>query len=242
VQGVNDPASPTGGTAQNWYTFSGSPVFVSGTQFTLAGDQTSTFQVNRRIRTQNSGGVRYSTITASVYTTLTTVTVANDAGVLDVGLNSVDYGLIEVGSTPSIPINQRLFTTSSPTFATVTSNLVGNVTGNVTGNATTTSQTNFAALFYLTTQVWADVNNIVSKTTNGYAKFANGLSLNWGTVILTGATTVTFPLAFTTACVAVIATPNITPQIITTGSYTTTHFVGTNTAGSVSVSYIAIGY
>jgi hypothetical protein len=242
VQGVNDPASPTGGTAQNWYTFSGSPVFVSGTQFTLTGDQTSTFQVNRRIRTQNSGGVRYGTITASVYTTLTTVTVVNDAGVLDVGLNSVDYGLIEVGSTPSIPLNQRLFTTSSPTFATVTSNLVGNVTGNLTGNATTTSQTNFSALTLLTSQVWANSNNPISKLSNGYINFANGFQIRWGTVTLTGATTVTFPLAFDVFCAAVITTPNITPQIITTGSYTTTTFVGTNTAGSVTVHYIAIGY
>ncbi len=247
VQGVNDPASPAGTTSQNWYTFAGSPVFVSGTQFTLTGDQTSTFQVNRRIRTQNSGGVRYSTITASVYTTLTTVTVINDSGVLDVGLNSVDYALIEMGSNPSIPLNQRLFTTSSPTFAsatipTVTGNLVGNVTGNVTGNATTTSQTNFSALTLLTSQVWADINNTISKAANGYANFANGLSIRWGTVILTGATTVTFPVAFNAACVAVIATPNVTPQVITTGSYTTTTFVGTNTAGSVAVSYIAIGY
>jgi hypothetical protein len=243
VQGVNDPASPTGGTAQNWYTFAGSPVFVSGTQFTLTGDQTSTFQVNRRIRTQNSGGVRYSTITASAYTTLTTVTVANDSGVLDVGLNSVDYGLIEVGSTPSIPLNQRLFTTSSPTFAGATiPTVTGNLVGNVTGNATTTSQTNFSALTLLTSQVWANSNNPISKLSNGYINFANGFQIRWGTVILTGATTITFSLAFDVFCAAVIATPNITPQIITTGSYTTTTFVGTNTAGSVTVHYIAIGY
>jgi hypothetical protein len=120
--------------------------------------------------------------------------------------------------------------------------LVGNVTGNVTGNATTTSQTNFSALTLLTSQVWANNNNPISKLSNGYINFANGFQIRWATVLLNGATTITFPLAFDVFCAAVIATPNITPQIITTGSYTTTNFVGTNTAGSVSVSYIAIGY
>ena len=41
IQGVNDPASPTGSTAQNWFTFAGSPVYVSGTQFTLSDAHTS---------------------------------------------------------------------------------------------------------------------------------------------------------------------------------------------------------
>ena len=247
ISGVNDPASPTGGVAENWFTFAGSPVYVSGTQFTLSGDQTSTFQVNRRIRTQNSSGVVYGTITASAYTTLTTITVANDSGALDTGLNSVDYGLIEIGTRPSIPLNQRLFTTSSPTFAsatiaTVTGNLVGNVTGNVTGNSGTTSQTNFTALTLNSSQVWANINNTIDKVANGYANFANGLSIRWGTVTLTGATTVTFPLAFNAACVAVVIIPQTIPQTITAGSYTTTTFVGTNTAGSITASYIAIGY
>ena len=244
IQGVNDPATPTGGTAQNWFTFAGSPVYVSGTQFTLSGDQTSTFQVNRRIRTQNSSGVVYGTITASAYTTLTTITVANDSGALDNGLNSVDYGLIEIGTRPSIPLNQRLFTTSSPTFASATiPTVTGNLVGNVTGNSGTTSQTNFTDLTLNSTQVWADINNTISKATNGYANFANGLSIRWGTVILNGATTITFPLTFNAACVAVVIVPNIISTIITTGSYTPTTFIGTNTSGaSIAASYIAIGY
>jgi hypothetical protein len=261
VQGVNDPASPTGGTAQNWYTFAGSPVFVSGTQFTLTGDQTSTFQVNRRIRTQNSGGVRYSTITASAYTTLTTVTVANDSGVLDVGLNSVDYGLIEVGSTPSIPINQRLFTTSSPTFASATiPTLLGavsapsGITGNLTGTASATSQTNFAALTLAGSQVWANSNNPASLGAPGYANLANGLQIRWGSATFnTTAATTSFALAFSNACqsVTVSTQSSGTPtdaKVVSGNNVTASSFdagltrVTVGGAGTQTGYYIAIGY
>lgn len=265
VQGVNDPASPTGGTAQNWYTFAGSPVFVSGTQFTLTGDQTSTFQVNRRIRTQNSGGVRYSTITASVYTTLTTVTVANDAGVLDVGLNSVDYGLIEVGSTPSIPINQRLFTTSSPTFASATiptllgavtasGGITANVIGNLTGTASATSQTNFATLTLASSPVWANSNNPASLGAPGYANLANGLQIRWGSATFnTTYATTTFALAFSNACQAVTVASQSTgtnndAKVLSASNLSAASFdaglvrVTVGTVGTQTGYYIAIGY
>lgn len=251
VQGVNDPASPTGGTAQNWYTFAGSPVFVSGTQFTLTGDQTSTFQVNRRIRTQNSAGVRYSTITASAYTTLTTVTVANDSGVLDVGLNSVDYALIEIGNNPSIPLNQRLFTTSSPTFASATipviaGNLFGNVTGNVNGG-TITGAGNFTALELASSLVWANSNNLASLTGPGYANFANGLKIRWGSnITVPGTGIISYAQAFGTNTLSVVAISH-QPAVNTNGAVTLSTFgaasftVFSNLAGA-PISYIAIGY
>lgn len=78
------------------------PTYVSTTSFTLVGDQTSTFEVGRRVKTTNSGGTVYSTIVSSAYTTLTTVTVANDSGTLDSGLSAVSYGLI-TSANSSIP-------------------------------------------------------------------------------------------------------------------------------------------
>lgn len=251
IQGVNDPASPTGGVAENWFTFAGSPVYVSGTQFTLSGDQTSTFQVNRRIRTQNSSGVIYGTITASTYTTLTTVTVANDSGALDTGLNSVDYGLIELGSNPSIPINQRLFTTSSPTFASATiSNVAGNLFGNVTGNVVGGSITgfgNFTTLQISGSPVWANSNNPVSLSGPGYANFANGLQIRWGTnVTVPGSGDITYSLAFSTNTLSATAVSH-QPSINTNGAVTltTAGFVASKfvvfSAGA-TISYIAIGY
>jgi hypothetical protein len=89
IPGVNDAAL----TADEWVS-GPTPTFVSTTSFTLVGDQTTTFHVGRRVKTTNSGGTIYSRISATAYTTLTTVTVVNDSGVLDSGLSAVSYGLL----------------------------------------------------------------------------------------------------------------------------------------------------
>lgn len=99
ISGVNDATSPA---ASEWIASGLTATFVSATSFTLLGDQTSTFNVGRRLKTVNTGGTIYSTITASVFTTLTTITVVNDSGVLDSGLSAVNYALLS-GSNPSAP-------------------------------------------------------------------------------------------------------------------------------------------
>lgn len=79
------------------------PTFVSGTSFTLVGDQTSAFHVGRRLKSTNSGGTIYSTITISAFGAVTTVTVVNDSGALDAGLSAVSYGLL-TADNPSTPL------------------------------------------------------------------------------------------------------------------------------------------
>lgn len=101
ISGIND----TSVSLDQW--ISGpTPTYVSTTSFTLVGDQTSTFNVGRRVKTTNSGGTIYSTITASAYTSLTTITVANDSGTLDSGLSAVSYGLL-TSTNISIPGGSR---------------------------------------------------------------------------------------------------------------------------------------
>lgn len=97
ITGIND----TTVTIDQWIA-GPAPTYISGTQFTLVGDQTTIFHVGRRVKTLNSGGSIYGTITASAYTSLTTVTVANDSGSMDSGLSNVWYGLISSvnGSSP----------------------------------------------------------------------------------------------------------------------------------------------
>lgn len=98
IAGVND----TTGSQSEW--ISGpAPTYVSATSFTLSGDQTSTFHIGRRLKTTNSGGTIYSTITNSVFGASTTITVENDSGNLDSGLSAVSYGLISQanGSDPA---------------------------------------------------------------------------------------------------------------------------------------------
>lgn len=92
VSGINDPA---GITAQDqWVLYGAAPTYISGTSFSLVGDQTGTFQIGRRVKTSNTGGTVYSSITNSVFGAVTTVTVSNDSGALDSGLSAVSYGLI----------------------------------------------------------------------------------------------------------------------------------------------------
>jgi hypothetical protein len=92
LSGTNDVSIQTG---VEW--ISGpTPTFVSGTSFTLVGDQRTNFTLGRRLKTTNTGGTVYSTIVVSAFSALTTVTVVNDSpGQLDSGLSAVTYGLLD---------------------------------------------------------------------------------------------------------------------------------------------------
>jgi hypothetical protein len=96
IAGVNDPSTLT-----EWIP-GPTPTFASAISFTLVGDQTGTFTVNRRVKTTNTGGAAYSTISASAFSTVTTVTVVNDSTTLDAGLSAVSYGIL-AKSHDSIP-------------------------------------------------------------------------------------------------------------------------------------------
>jgi hypothetical protein len=98
VTGVND----TGTTTSQWVDSGVTPTYVNATQFTLPGDQTTEFQVNRRIKATVTAGTVYGYISASVFGALTTVTVVLDSGTLDSGLSAVQLGLIT-------PTNTSLF-------------------------------------------------------------------------------------------------------------------------------------
>ena len=99
VAGINDVT----GAIDQWVLYGNAPSYINATSFSVAGDQTPTFQVNRRLKSVNTGGTVYSRITASAFAAgITTVTVANDSGALDSGLSTVSYGLLS-NDNPSIP-------------------------------------------------------------------------------------------------------------------------------------------
>ena len=55
-------------TPSGWVQYSSSAItFVNTTTFTIAGDVTATFTAGRRARTTNTGGTKYSTISASSF-------------------------------------------------------------------------------------------------------------------------------------------------------------------------------
>jgi len=90
ITGINDSST----TIDQWVVSGLTPTYVSATQFTLVGDQTSAFEVNRRVKFSVTAGTVYGYISVSAYTTLTTVTVVLDSGALDAGLSAVYLGLL----------------------------------------------------------------------------------------------------------------------------------------------------
>lgn len=124
LQGINDT---TTAAPDQWVASGLVPTFISTTSFSVLGDQTSAFQVGRRVRTTNSGGTIYSTITASVFGAVTTVTVVNDSGVLDSGLSAVSYGLLT-------PLNDSMPRGIFPIMTTLVNSLAADVNLNNTAN------------------------------------------------------------------------------------------------------------
>lgn len=88
--------------ATEWTDSGLTPTYVSGTSFTVPGNQTVNFHIGRRLKTTNSGGSVYSTISNSVYGAVTTITVVNDSSTLDSGLSDVYYGFLSANN-PSVP-------------------------------------------------------------------------------------------------------------------------------------------
>jgi len=148
---VNDTAS----SIDQWLSSGLVPTYISATQFTVAGDQTGIFHAGRRIKTTNSGGTIYSTITASVYTSLTTITVVNDSGTLDAGLSAVFYGIIS-------QVNSSL---PAPAWITPAFN-AANFTGN--GSMTwTVGSGDVQTYAYIINGKTMTVNFIINETTVG---------------------------------------------------------------------------
>ena len=101
VTGINDATV----AISQWVDYGITPTYISTNSFSLAGDQTTQYQVNRRIKATITAGTVYGYILTSAYTSLTTVTVVLDSGVLDSGLTRAELGLVTPTDTslPKIP-------------------------------------------------------------------------------------------------------------------------------------------
>lgn len=100
VAGINDVAAST---PDEWIASGFTPTYISATSFSVAGDQTGTFQIGRRIKATLSGSTRYGRISSSSFGAgITTVVVALDTGSLDATISSVSYGLISVTNSSLI--------------------------------------------------------------------------------------------------------------------------------------------
>lgn len=122
LPGINDVT----GSQTEWIA-GPQPTFVSASQFTLVGDQTGTFKVQRRLKFTVTAGTVYGTISSVSFGAATTVNVAFTSGALDAGLTAVSYSLIDP-SNPSIDADYIYKQASSVASA-------GNGTTNIWGVA-----------------------------------------------------------------------------------------------------------
>lgn len=162
ISGINDVAAAQAG---NEWVAGPAPTYVSATSFTLAGDQTATFTVGRRVKTTNGGGTVYSTITAASFgANITTLTVTNDSGVLDAGLSAVSYGLLSStnDSVPGAKLTTGAWTFQSPSSFLSTVTLSSGIN---------TSQSSVASA--TTPDIWTNTGNQIiisgSTTITGFA-------------------------------------------------------------------------
>lgn len=100
IQGVNELVV----NLDQWISSAITPTYINATTFSLSGDQTSIYQIGRRLRLSVTAGTLYGAVQSAIYGASTTVTVKLDSGVLDAGLSSLSYGILtpDNSSLPSI--------------------------------------------------------------------------------------------------------------------------------------------
>lgn len=96
-----------------WQDLGNTPTYVSTSSFSLTGDQTAFYPVGRRVKITDSSTL-YGTISASAYTSLTTVTVTLDSGSISASISAVAVGIISApsGGTGSSLSSSGLVNTS----------------------------------------------------------------------------------------------------------------------------------
>lgn len=123
VSGVNDTAI----TTSQWIAAGVTSTYISATQFTLIGDKTADFHVGRRLKFTVTAGTVYGLITASAYTTLTTVTVVTDSGALDTGLSAVELSVL-TNTGSALPVTSYIRGLLDDTDATTARTTLGATT------------------------------------------------------------------------------------------------------------------
>jgi len=118
---------------------------------------------------------------------------------------------------------------------TANSVILGNGTSALSGNLVAPGTSGNVLTSNGTTWTSAALNFDKSLSANGYQKFPGGLTIQWG---ISSVGSVTFPIAFSTACYAVTATNNDgTVQPVNVTNFSTSGF----TLSGDAASWIAIG-
>lgn len=138
IAGLNDITSSV--TVSEWSATSLTPTYISATSFSVPGNNTATFTVNRRIQAVVSAGTIYGYVYSSTFSTVTTVVIVPDSTVLDSGISSVSVGLLD-STNVSVP-NQYLAANAPVSIASASTTNIGaalSLTVSITGTTTITA-------------------------------------------------------------------------------------------------------
>jgi len=109
ISGINDVPDPV---TDEWLLFAANATYISDTSFSVIGDQTAVFNVNRRVKIPVIGGNNYGTVATSTYSSVlnkTTIVIVNDSLVLDFSISTVYYGF----TNPAYPSSNPNFISSA---------------------------------------------------------------------------------------------------------------------------------
>ena len=229
ISGVNDASV----SQSEWVESGLVPTYIGATSFSVPGDQTPTLQIGRRVRTTNTSGLVYSTVSNSVFAAgITTVTLTNDSTTLDAGLSLVAYALLAASpvSVPNLPGSKitGLLTSSSLTMNT------DRVLGRVSASTGAIEELTRSQLAVLSTSKIQPITATVAA--NALTVTINPTTLDFRSTTLGDGTVTTVSLTSSVSCVV--------PNGATLGSAnavkTNLAVLAVNNAGTIEVAVVAL--
>jgi len=227
-----------GSTGSEWIASGFTPAFINGTSFSFplaAGNLTTTYTPGRRLQTTNTGGVLYSTVVSSTFTTVTNVTVVNDSGNLDSGLSVVNLGILNPAN-PSSPLPSIVnvgFVHNAETYSTGTPKTLNSANGFTVGNGAGGGApiSNYGE--------WSSSTGLFTATRGGMYLWTLAANCNSFGVTFNGTSTIALSAgSFSPTAIAELC-PSVTGSSVVFGSITGTAFL---TAGQTLGAQITFTY
>ncbi len=135
ISGLNDISTSI--IVSEWSATGLTPSYISATSFSVTGNNTALFDINRRVKLVVSAGTVYGYVVSSVFGSVTTVVIQPDSTGLDAGLSAVSVGLLDAVNV-SVPQQYPMMNAPVVLTAAATTNIGAALSTTVTINGTTT--------------------------------------------------------------------------------------------------------
>ena len=121
ISGVNDTSSTA--TTGEWLATGLTPSYIDPTTFSVTGNNTALFALNRRVKVVVGAGIVYGYVVSSVFGTVTTVVIQPDSIVLDAGISAVSVSVL---NSVNVSVPQQYLAMNAPiTVASAATTLIG---------------------------------------------------------------------------------------------------------------------